>query len=130
MHLTKEQLKENGFTGFKSAAELLSNTLLLPKIKGVYVVIHPNPENVSFLEKRTGGYFKGKDPNVSIAELSINWVKDSMIVYIGQCGSNGSANTLNKRIKQYLEFGIGKNVGHYGGRYIWQLNDNQELLFA
>jgi hypothetical protein len=55
---------------------------------------------------------------------------NSHLIYIGQAGGNGSANTLNKRIRQYINFGNGKNVGHYGGRFIWQIKDNHQLIFA
>jgi hypothetical protein len=62
--------------------------------------------------------------------LEQNWVKKSKCVYIGKAGSlNGNA-TLRKRLKQYLRFGQGFNVGHYGGRLIWQLKNHSELTFC
>lgn len=29
---------------------------------------------------------------------------------------------------QYMKFGKGEPVGHWGGRYIWQLKDNKKLI--
>ena len=52
------------------------------------------------------------------------------ILYIGKAGGGTSSSTLYKRIKQYLDFGNGKKVGHWGGRYIWQLQDSDDLYFC
>ena len=35
---------------------------------------------------------------------------------------------IERRLRQYMQFGQGKQVGHWGGRYIWQLDDSDELL--
>ena len=70
----------------------------------------------------TGGYFKGKNPNVTLSELNANWVENTKVVYIGK------ATSLKPRLKQYFSFGQGKNVGHYGGRFIWQLRYSKELI--
>lgn len=59
----------------------------------------------------TGGFFKGKNPNVSIQELNSNWIDGEHIVYIGK------ATELCRRLRQYMSFGQGKNIGHWGGRY-------------
>ena len=32
------------------------------------------------------------------------------------------------RLCQLLDFGIGKRVGHRGGRFLWHLRDSSELL--
>lgn len=113
-----------GFEGFKSVSELRSESALLPKEAGVYVVIRDSTEAPQFLEKGTGGFFKGKNPNVSITELAANYVADSNIVYIGK------ASSLRRRVGQLLRFGEGKAVGHWGGRYLWQLDDSDNLLVA
>ena len=78
-----------------------------------------------FLSRGTGGFFKGKDPNVSITELGTNWVKNTCVVYIGKAGT-----TLRKRLNQYLKFGNGQNIGHWGGRYIWQIKNSGNLLLC
>lgn len=66
--------------------------------------------------------------DVSIAELEANWVEGTSVVYIGKAGGVGSSATLQKRISQYIRFGQGANVGHWGGRYIWQLADSRDLV--
>ena len=51
-------------------------------------------------------------------------------IYIGKAGGPNSNATLRKRLKQYIRFGSGEAVGHGGGRYIWQLEDADQLLFC
>jgi hypothetical protein len=105
----------------------------LPGSKGVYFVIYPYewPDDL-FLANGTGGHFKGRDPNVPMEKLWGNWVEDADILYIGQAGGiskNGkpSEATLQSRIIQLLKFGNGMNVGHRGGRYLWQHEYSQDF---
>ncbi len=129
MNNEKKALEAQGFEGFKSMGELMNGTKsIIPAQMGVYVVLRQGSTEPIFLSKGTGGFFKDKDPNVSISELKNNWVENTNIVYIGKAGGTGSKSTLQKRIGQYLRFGQGGNVGHYGGRYIWQLKDSYELI--
>jgi len=125
-----EELKDNGFTGFKTVKELWRDKSCIPKTMGVYIVINPNYSNTKFINPGVGGFFKGKDPNVEIDELKMNYVSDSKVVYIGKAGGINVNATLHSRLGQYLRFGKTKNVGHAGGRYIWQIKDYDKLLFC
>lgn len=105
----------------------------LPDSKGIYFVIYPYdwPEGL-FLTTGTGGHFKGKNPNVPIEELWSNWVEDADILYIGKAGGisrNGITTnaTLRDRIIALLRFGNVKNVGHWGGRYLWQHENSPDF---
>ncbi len=122
---TIEDLKEAGFEGFRSVRELSYNHDTIPDVQGVYMVVLPSDCKPEFLVEGSGGFFKGKNPNVSIEELEYNWVDDTCVVYIGTTSS-----TLRKRVGDYLKFGMGRNIGHYGGRYIWQLKGSQDLLLC
>lgn len=123
MNKDRKMLKALGFEGFKSMGELMAGAKsLIPAQMGVYVVLRESDSEPQFLEEGTGGFFKRKNPNVSISELQSNWVEKTSIVYIG------SSVTLNKRLGLYLRFGQGANVGHWGGRYIWQLQDSRDLI--
>ena len=115
------EIEKYGFQGFRTVKELWQDKSSIPKIKGVYLIIDPNFENTEFLSKGVGGFFKGKDPNVSINELKLNMNPKSPIVYIGKAGSLTGQATLYSRLGQYLSFGQSKNIGHWGGRYIWPL---------
>lgn len=125
----RELLKTLGFEGFKSMSELMAGAKSqIPYQMGVYVILRESNSEPIFMEEGTGGFFKGKNPNVSLSELRSNWVDGTSIVYIGKAGGTGSSATLNKRLGQYLRFGQGANVGHWGGRYIWQLQDSRDLI--
>ncbi|MGZ2370407.1 hypothetical protein ACXR6G_11510 [Ancylomarina sp. YFZ004] len=123
-------LEEHGFRGFKTIEELWDNRSSIPKEKGVYLVIDPNYKNTEYIPTGVGGFFKGKNPNVSISELKCNFVPNSLVVYIGKAGSLTGKATLNSRLGQYLRFGQTKNVGHWGGRYIWQIKNHSDLIFC
>lgn len=123
-----DEIKKAGFSGFRKMNELFTDSSLIPKIKGLYLVLNPNYKKPEYLQVGTGGYFKGKNPNVSFDELKSNWVDNSLVVYIGKAGSETSIATLNSRLKQYFGFGQGKNIGHWGGRLIWQLKNANDLV--
>src|SRR5205807_3252231 len=77
-----------------------------------------------FRDSNPGGRFKGKDPSVADGTLAASWVSDCNVVYIGK------ADVADRRLKQFARFGAGEPVGHWGGRYIWQLADSGELVVA
>ena len=117
-----EEIKNAGFTGFKKMSELFLDSSMLPDNKGVYFILNLDNKPGEFLAVGTGGYFKGKNPNVSLKELKSNWVVNTKVVYIGK------ATSLKSRLRQYFGFGQGKNIGHYGGRFIWQLKYSKDLV--
>jgi hypothetical protein len=123
-----EAIKESGFLGFVRLEQLFVNSSLIPDIKGVYMILCINNKQPEFLDIGTGGHFKGRNPNISLAELKHNWVEETILVYIGKAGGDDSKSTLRSRLTQYFRFGQGKNVGHYGGRLIWQIKNSKELL--
>lgn len=119
-----ENYRKDGFTGFVPVSKLRSTASLLPDSGGVYIVVRESDNSPEFLANGTGGFFKGKNPNVGLEELESNYVAGSKVVYIGK------ATSLKKRVGQLLRFGAGSAVGHWGGRYLWQLADSDNLLIA
>lgn len=119
-----DDIRSNGFVGFQEFGDLYDSWSILPDEKGVYLVLRLESVPVGFISKGAGGYFKGKDPNVSFEELKSNWVDGTKVVYIGK------ATSLKKRIRQYIKFGQGKNVGHWGGRLVWQIKDAKDLVLC
>ena len=123
------KLKSYGFEGFHTVNTLQKNDCsTIPKQKGIYFVLNQGPSN--FLQNSVGGHFKGKNPTVSINELKNNLVEDTLVIYIGKAGGSNSRATLHSRLKQYMRFGEGEPVGHWGGRLIWQLKNHRELTIC
>lgn len=127
---TKKDLENLGFKGFIAVKDLQKDTSVIPRTNGVYAVVRLCKSHPTFLANGTGGFFKDRNPNVDILTLEDKWVDGTEILYIGKAGGGTSSSTLYKRIKQYLDFGNGKKVGHWGGRYIWQLKDSADLCFC
>jgi predicted DNA-binding transcriptional regulator AlpA len=128
---TIDELKKYGFEGFGTIESYQKSKLAeLPSVKGVYLVLNLSGNDPVFMEKNSGGHFKGKDPTVEIEILKKKWIQDTIIVYIGQAGAERSKATLRSRIKQLVAFGNGKPVGHWGGRYLWQLKNSANLVLC
>jgi hypothetical protein len=117
-----DEIKNAGFVGFKKMSELFLDSSTLPNCNGVYLVLNHDNRKAEFLTTGSGGHFKGKDPNVSLIVLKSNWVENTKVVYIGK------ATSLRSRLRQYFSFGQGRNIGHYGGRLIWQIKYSNDLV--
>ncbi len=97
------------------------NIIGIPASPGVYLVLRDGTSFPKFRTPGTGGYFKGKNPNVPISRLREEWVAGAIVVYVGQTGN------LWRRIGQLIQFGQGADIGHWGGRLMWQLAQAEEL---
>ena len=129
-----DDIKSAGFVGFVSVSDLFLDTSAIPNERGNYLVLYLDGNPPNFLINGAGGFFKGKNPNVPFDELESNWIKDAIVIYIGQAGgiraNKWSTQTLRKRINKYMKFGQGRNKGHYGGRLIWQLENYKNLVLC
>lgn len=104
----------------------------IPNASGIYWVIMPETFVMNYMKETDGPKFgkKGRKMAYEINEL-YKWGEHyrekgtgDYILYIGK------AKNLQNRIRQYYEFGYNdeKHHAHEGGRAIWQLENNKELL--
>ena len=123
-----DAIKSAGFHGFQKIRSLLSDFSNIPKEKGIYFILYTETHSPDFLPTGTGGHFKGQNPNITMKELKSHWVNNTIVIYIGKAGGTGSSATIQSRLKQYLKFGQGRNIGHWGGRLIWQIRNSGDLF--
>lgn len=126
---TKE-LKKLGFVGFKTISDLKLDITNIPSKKGIYVVyydfkIKPTFNKNGFYEPK-----KGKTAIVPVNVLVESWVDKANVIYIGKAGGTNMKASLQSRLKQYMKFGDKKKVSHWGGRFIWHLDNCNSLLVA
>lgn len=67
---------------------------------------------------------QGLNPTVSKPELLANWVSGAHAIYVGK------ADSLRPRIRQFMQFGAGKPIGHWGGRLVWQVEGFPAFVVA
>lgn len=122
MALSRSNLEGRGYAGFVSFTELRNGALThVPREPGAYVVMVADVAP-QFSQESRGGDFKGKDPTVDTEILRSNWVEGAVVVYVGK------AEDLKRRLNEFCRFGSGVPIGHWGGRYVWQVADSDEWL--
>jgi hypothetical protein len=131
LDFTADGLKQAGFDGFTTFAALLGGELeRVPREAGAYVVIRSSPTPPSFLETSCGGHFKGRNPTATAETPGSKWINECSVLYIGKADRSSPKRSLYHRLREYALFGSGKPIGHWGGRYIWQLADSADLVVA
>ena len=111
-------LEAVGFRGFVPFAALAATGV--PREPGIYVVLRTSttrPEILELTRARAGSEYP-------LHDLEARWVTETPVLYIGK--AEARAGGLRKRLAQYAR----KGSSHAGGRSIWQLADQDELLVA
>ncbi|WP_159599227.1 hypothetical protein [Agromyces humi] len=121
MNGTIESLQNDGFTGFRRITDLGDD---LPTDGGVYVVVRRSTDEPVFLGTSTAGRYREKDPTVSQTDLRNAWVPGVQLLYVGASGD------IRRRLYELARFGAGHPAAHWGGRFLWQLHDAEDLEVA
>lgn len=118
------------FLGFSSFEDLHLNGFgAIPIEKGIYAVIVPDFFDVQFLDHTTAiTNYRGRNLLYLAHVLTTKYnSSDRKILYIGKVGG---VNGLCQRIRQYVRYGYGEARNHRGGRAIWQIDNNKQLLIG
>jgi hypothetical protein len=121
---TIDVLGDETFDGFVTFEELRDDASAVPFSGGDYVVVRRAKLPPTFLAESCGGHFRGRNPTELVDVLERKWVDKASVLYVGK------SDVLRRRLQQYAKFGAGRPIGHWGGRYIWQLSDSDQLLVA
>ena len=114
MTFNQQDLVRLGFVGSIPLRALHPKCSDVPDLPGIYAVTL-QPATPAFLDRSAGGRFKGKDPTVPVAAFEAKWLHGTETLYVGR------ASSLRDRLGLLARFGRGDAVGHWGGRYLWQL---------
>lgn len=117
------------FEGFLPLRAVRTSLTQIPKRPGVYVIAREHTSSPRFLKRSRAGWFKDLDPSYPVKKLEDKWVADAQVIYIGKAGPNPSR-SLRRRIDELLRFGSGEDIGHRGGRALWQLQGIWDALIA
>ncbi len=121
-------LETEGFGGFFTVGQLHAEGCMgLPNAMGVYALLRESSDPPEFLVKSVAPVYRGQDPTRPIDELQRRWVPGAHVLYFGRARGPGVRSLLRQRVKRYLRFGHGRVVGHWGGRFVWQLRDHVTL---
>lgn len=123
------------FTYLDTVENLLKSvnrSLAVPKKSGIYVAVYLKQEMPKFKEASEASLaWPDKKIDSSIDKLIFNWVnfknEEDNILYIGRANARSAKTNLRNRIRQYILFGQGKSITHYGGRYIWQIEELKDV---
>ena len=124
-------LEAEGFEGFFTVGQLHAERCeRLPNEPGVYAMVRESLAPPEFLPNSVAPIYRGQNPTQPIEALSERWVPGAQVLYFGRARGPGVRSLLRQRVKRYLRFGYGRVVGHWGGRFVWQLRDHAALLVA
>jgi hypothetical protein len=127
-----EDMRALGYEGFLTVSQLRDEgAASVPVEPGAWVVLREGASAVPrFLARSTAAPWRGQDPTQTADALGARWVANAYVLYVGVAPGTGVRHLLQQRIKRFLRFGSGRNVTHWGGRFVWQLAGVSSLRIA
>lgn len=126
-----DELASEGFEGFLTIGQLhRSGCFEVPDERGVYVVLRRGEAPHTILKRSHAPAWRGQDPTRPVDELTARWLDRTALLYVAAAPGSGVRHRLRQRLKRMLRFGHGSVVGHWGGRYLWQLGESSRLVLA
>lgn len=124
-----ESIRAAGFIKYATIEQLnkRGGCKVIDNKPGVYMVLMPLNFKQKYREINPGKICKGKPSSVIVDELKANWVDKTIVLYIGKAGGTGIKTHLRERIGDYMAYGRGTSCNHTGGRYLWQLENTEQL---
>ncbi|MEY4373989.1 MAG: hypothetical protein RL760_155 [Candidatus Eisenbacteria bacterium] len=124
-------LAAEGFEGFLTVGQLhRSGCLEVPDACGVYVVLRRGEAPHRVVRRSQAPAWRGMDPTRPIEELTARVIDATDLLYVNAAPGSGVRHRLRQRLKRFLRFGHGSVVGHWSGRFIWQLGESSRLVLA
>ena len=121
-------LETEGFEGFLTVGQLHADGCeRVPNEPGVYAMVRESLAAPEFLKRSVAPIYCGEDPTQPIEALGERWVPGAQVLFFGIAPGPGVRSLLRQRVKRYLRFGHGRVVGHWSGRFVWQLRDHGAL---
>ena len=111
-----------------SIKELYENYDIISKESGIYLVECPENFKAVFSdyperELKIKKYFYAAD-----LTDKYNRTLNNKILYIGKADIRKNGHALNERIEELIRYGYGEVPNHKGGKVIWQIQNNEQLL--
>lgn len=126
-----EDLAAEGFVGFLTVGQLhRSGCFEVPDERGAYLLLRGSEAPHRILPRSQAPAWRGEDPTRPVEELTARWVEDTALLYAAAAPGSGVRHRLRQRVKRLLRFGHGSVVGHWGGRFVWQLAESSRLVVA
>ena len=130
-HPDLDLLTSRGFEGFVPISQLHRGGCQdVPDVPGVYVVVRTEDGPPTFLKRSHAPAWRGEDPTRPVDELEARWVAGARVLFIAAAPGSGVRHRLLQRIKRYLRHGHGASVGHWDGRFLWQLSGTSRVEMA
>ena len=111
-----------------SIKELYKNYDIIPKESGIYLVECPENFKVVFCDYPTRKIKINEYYYASELTDKYNRTLNNKILNIAKADIRTRGGALNKRIKELMRFGYGEADNHCGGKAIWQIQNNEQLL--